>query len=78
MKLHRIFRLVGATVVVGLAATAAFVGLTRPADASSAAAPSNTSPPTISGSAVEGQTLKADPGTWSGSTPMDFTYQWRR
>jgi hypothetical protein len=78
LKLHRIFRLVGATVVVGLAATAAFVGLTRPADASSAAAPSNTSPPTISGSAVEGQTLKADPGTWAGSTPMDFTYQWRR
>lgn len=78
MKLHRTPRLLGAALVVGLAATAAFVGLTRQAGAASAAAPSNTSPPTISGQAQEGQTLKADPGTWTGSTPMDFSYQWRR
>ena len=78
MKLPRTPRLVGAALVVGLAAAAAFEGLSRPAGAASAAAPNNTSPPTISGTAQEGQTLKASPGTWTGSTPMDFSYQWRR
>jgi hypothetical protein len=75
---NRISKLVGPALLVGLIATAALVGLSRSAGASTATAPSNTSPPTISGTAQEGQTLKADPGTWSGSTPMDFSYQWRR
>jgi fibronectin type 3 domain-containing protein len=80
LKHHRTRKVVVATLVLGLAAAAAaaLVGLTRSAGASAATAPGNTSPPTISGTAQEGQTLKADPGTWSGSTPMDFSYQWRR
>jgi hypothetical protein len=41
------------------------------------ARPRNAKPPTISGSPVVGQTLTADPGTWSGSQPMSFGYQWR-
>ena len=41
-------------------------------------APSNTSPPSVSGTAQDGQTLNASPGSWSGDQPIGFTYQWRR
>jgi hypothetical protein len=40
--------------------------------------PSNTSPPTISGTPQDNQTLTAAPGTWSGTTPISFTYSWLR
>jgi hypothetical protein len=39
---------------------------------------SNLSPPTISGTGQSGQVLAADPGSWSGTTPISYAYQWRR
>lgn len=41
-------------------------------------APSNTSPPAITGSAVRGETLVASTGSWSGTTPISFGFQWLR
>ena len=46
--------------------------------AARAAAPANTTPPAIGGSAREGQTLTRDPGTWSGATPITYTQRWQR
>src|SRR5208282_1299544 len=34
--------------------------------------------PTVSGTPAVGDTLSCSTGTWEGSTPMTFTYQWVR
>jgi hypothetical protein len=44
----------------------------------SSAAPSNTQPPVVSGTPEVGKNLTATNGTWSGTTPLTFSYQWRR
>lgn len=41
-------------------------------------APANTSPPTISGVAQNGRALLANPGSWSGTTPISYTYRWEK
>jgi len=40
--------------------------------------PHNTSVPAISGTAKEGQTLAASTGSWTGTSPITYTYQWSR
>jgi hypothetical protein len=45
--------------------------------AATAGKPKNTSPPTITGNAVEGSVLSGHLGTWSGN-PTDFNTWWRR
>jgi RTX calcium-binding nonapeptide repeat (4 copies)/WD40-like Beta Propeller Repeat len=41
-------------------------------------APTNSFRPSISGTETSGSVLFASNGTWTGSTPMTFTYDWRR
>jgi hypothetical protein len=47
------------------------------AAATSNAAPKNSAPPTISGTAKVGQTLTANEGSWSGN-PSSYAFQWQR
>lgn len=63
-----------AGVAVAIGAVFGTAGLSR---AASAAAPSNTSPPTVGGTPQAGETLSADHGAWTGN-PTSYGYQWQR
>lgn len=59
--------------LVGISLDGSTAAITAP----SAAAPVNTSPPTISGTLTQNQTLTASNGLWSNG-PTSYTYQWYR
>lgn len=62
-----------AALVIGAVFGAAGTG-----NAASSAAPTNQSPPTISGSPTVGSTLTATSGSWNGTSPITYSYQFRR
>jgi hypothetical protein len=58
---------------LAIVAAAGMAGTTRVS-----VAPSNTQPPVVSGTPEVGKELTTTNGAWSGTTPLSFSYQWRR
>jgi Ig domain of plant-specific actin-binding protein len=69
-------RLIRSTIVV--VAAAAVVASGALAGSAAGTPPVATTQPSVSGTALRGQTLTAQSGSWSGTTPISFAYQWRR
>jgi len=74
--MNRITGRIRAVAVVAIAALMA-VSAAMAATSKTAVMPDNNTPPTISGDAVVNNTLTANPGTWNGSAPISFQYQWQ-
>lgn len=67
----------GNMMMAALAAGIGAVVMAAGATARTGAAPGNTSPPAVSGSAKVGQVLTVSNGAWTGS-PTGYVYQWQR
>ena len=77
---HRRFcrRTIAVPVVIAAVALLVLAAAAVAATGRSSVAPANTQPPVVSGMAEVGKELTTTNGTWSGTTPLSFTYQWRR
>jgi len=64
-------------IVVAVLLFATFAGSGFAGSAPGQQPPSSVSAPTISGTAMAGQTLSASPGSWKGVS-LSYAYQWRR
>jgi hypothetical protein len=64
-----------AVLAIGIGAALGSVGL---GNAATTAAPTNQSPPTISGTAQVGSTLTSSNGDWNGTAPISYSYRWER
>jgi hypothetical protein len=60
------------------AATGSCSGSPSPGPSPAPAAPVNTALPSVFGTARVGMTLTASAGTWSGTSPFSYAYQWSR
>src|SRR5581483_3719857 len=74
---------VGSTISIAVTATDSTGSATVYSDLAGPVAPEGSAPayktqPSISGSAKEGETLTVTPGSWTGTTPIDFHFQWMR
>ena len=67
-----------AVVLLAIVAVCALALPTGDGEAAPTAPPTNTGEPTISGRAEQGRTLSGSPGSWTGTGPISYAYQWLR
>ena len=69
---------IGGIVLLALVAICALAVPSGDGVAAPTAPPSNTAEPTISGRAEQGRTLTGSRGSWTGTPPISYAYQWLR
>jgi subtilisin family serine protease len=70
---------VGSAVQYGRAdAYQAMLALGAASGGATGSAPVDSSAPTVTGTAQISETLTGSPGTWTGTAPLNYTYQWER
>jgi len=72
---------IGSRLRVAVTATNSFgtaTAVSEPSNVLVGTAPANSFPPSISGDAETGSVLTSSNGTWTGSLPITYTYEWRR
>jgi beta-glucanase (GH16 family) len=66
------------TAALAVLVTAGLAASSQPLLARAGSAPKNTLRPALSGTAVDGGMLQTTNGSWSGTQPVTYSYQWKR